>query len=380
MDLSWLTAEEQELEAAIEELDEDERPEVERRNFVPTAIAQLLLLGYFGVVWLLFADSIDVETPRVAPGAVGVVVLHTAVFVALWSAIQRLDKRMSRPPRDVEVRAWREHLTGLVNDVDVEPVNRATFVSLITGDRRTARCRPRYSAPGVEFGNLASRTHSYLEWHYLATELPAPLPHLILESRAAGPLPKELARAEIGQSLSLGYPFDHHFTLYAPRGYERDALYVLTPAVMAVLLDHATDFHVEIIGDTLVFFAPDPVDFGRREPWEAIDGLWMNAVPALVKRAQRYRDERVPDQSFSRRLLSFREALSTPGYTWARSDRRISQDGRRLARRKPRVRWSIVRKYGFELAVYRVIMGAVWLAFAGVLVTAWRLHEAFFGG
>src|SRR5690606_5727947 len=120
--------------------------------------------------------------------------------------------------------------------------------------------------PGVEFGNLTSRAHSVLEWHYLATQLPAPVPHLIVESTAAGGVPGELAGAEIGQTVPTGYPFNRSFVLHAPRGYEQDALYVLTPAVMAVLLDHATDFHIEIIGDTLVFFSPGHADFGTPEP------------------------------------------------------------------------------------------------------------------
>jgi len=47
--------------------------------------------------------------------------------------------------------------------------------------------RPRYSAPGVECGNLTSRAHSSLQWHHLATRLPAPLPHLILESTTPDP-------------------------------------------------------------------------------------------------------------------------------------------------------------------------------------------------
>lgn len=105
MDLRWLTAEEQELEGAIAELDEDGRPEVEGRSSVTGAIAFLLLFVYFGVVWLRFAGSIHVEARRVAPGAVGGLVLHMVIFAVLWYATSRLDKWLSKPRRDVEVRA-----------------------------------------------------------------------------------------------------------------------------------------------------------------------------------------------------------------------------------------------------------------------------------
>ena len=381
MDLRWLTADEQELEVAIENLDEDSRPEVPARSSLPAAIAYMLLIGYFGVAWLSFANSIDAEAhPRVAPGAVNGLVVNMVVFAVLWFVTTKIAKRLSRPRRDTQVRAWREHLTGMVNDVEIEPVSRATFVSLITGERRTASCPSRFAAPGVEFGNLTSRTHSALTWHYLATQLPAPLPHLILESTAAGPLPAELARAEIGQAVPTGYPFNRSFVLYAPRGYEQDALYVFTPRVMAVLLDHATAFHLEVIGDTLVFFAPGHADFGTPEPWQAVDALWMNAVPAISGRAARYRDERVPDQSVSRRLLTLREALEQPGYTWEKRRRRIAPPGRTLARQKRGLRWSLARKYGVEFVVYWIAMGAAALAFMGVAMAVINLHSAFFGG
>lgn len=377
MDLRWLTADEQQLEAAIKELDDGDRPDVKKRSFTPAAIAYCALLVYFGVVWHVFASRIDVEAGRIAPGALAALVGNLGVIVVLWYVNKRFDKWLNTPRRDVELRAWREHMTGYVNDVDIEPVHRATFVSLITGERRTAMCRPRFSAPGVEFGNLSSRTHSYLEWHYLATELPAPLPHVFLESRAAGRLPKELARAEIGQAVSMGAPFDNHFTVYAPRGYEHDALYVLTPAVMALLLDYATDFHVEIIGDTLVFFAPGHADFGTPAPWETIDALWLNVVPAIVTRAQRYRDERVPHQSFSHRILTLQEAFSTPGFTWNPPQRRIAPEGKRLRRRRRGPRWSIARKHGPELVLLLGVQALILFILAGIGRSVLGLYEAF---
>ena len=379
MELRWLTAEEQELEAAIEQLDEDERPEAESRSFVPAGIAHVALLVYFGVAWFVFAGGIDPDaSPPVELGSVVALVVNMLVFSALWYATVLLGRWLDKPPRDAELRAWREHLTGLANDVEIEPVRRATFVSLITGDRRTASCRPRFTAPGVEFGNLTSRTHSVLEWHYLAVELPSPLPHLVLESTAAGSLPNELAR-EIGQQVSLGQPFDSRFTLYAPRGYEHDALYVMTPAVMAALLDHAAEFHVEIIGDTLVFFAPGHADFGALPPWQAIDALWMHAVPPLLARAQRYRDERVPEQAFAQRLLTFQEALTTPGYTWQKRGRRIAPAGRRMEHKRG-TRWSMARKYGLEFVVYQAVMWTAFFAIFGVGFTIYRLIEVFTGG
>lgn len=120
MELRWLTADEQELEAAIEELDEESRPQVKGRSYVPAGTAFVLLLVYFAVVWLVFASRIDAETrPRVEPGAVGDLVLHTVIFAVLWYATARLARWLEKPPRDSQVRAWREHTTGVVNDVEI---------------------------------------------------------------------------------------------------------------------------------------------------------------------------------------------------------------------------------------------------------------------
>lgn len=381
MDLRWLTAEEHELEAAIEKLDEDDRPELKPRYTVLPLALHLVLIGYLGIALLVFNGSID-ETgdPPVEGGAVVVLVVNLLVFVGLWYAAVRFERWWDRPRHETKVRVWREHLTGLVNDVEIEPVHRATFVSLITGHRRTAACYPRFTAPGVEFGNLTSRTHSVLEWHYLAVQLPAPLPHLILESAAVGPLPPELGRAPDDQVVPVGYPFAANFTVHAPRGYAQDALYVLTPAVMAVLMDHAAGFHIETIGDTLVFFAPDRADFGTPEPWQAIDALWLHAVPALNARAERYRDERVPEQSFSNRLVSLQEAHEHPDRTWDTDTRRIAQPGQRLDRPRPKLRRSMVKKYGGEYILMWLAMVPAGLAMLGVVLTAHSLYEAFVAG
>lgn len=380
MDVRWLTVDEQELEAAIEELDKASRPKVQPRGGVGGGISLMLLFAFFGIVWFRFAGSIDAEArPRVPPSAVGELVVGMVVVVLWCYVMVRVSRRFVGPRRDSEVRAWREHLTGLANDVVPEPVNRATFVSLITGERRLASCRPRFVAPGVEFGNLEGRTYNELEWHYLATQLPAPLPHLILESASAGSLPRELPRADIGQALSLGQPFDRAYRLYAPQGYAHDALFVLTPAVMAVLLDHAADFHIETIGDTLVFFTPRLADFTEPEPWHAINALWRTAVPAIWARAERYRDERVAEQALPHRLSSFREALETPGATWQEDTRRIAVDGKRLARRRRGTRWSMAPMVIGHLALAAVMITVTSIGSLGFLMALMKLYEAFFG-
>lgn len=48
------------------------------------------------------------------------------------------------------------------------------------------------------------------------------------------------------QVLSLEGDFDRYFTPYCPKQYERDALSVFTPDLMALCIDEAAPFDIEI--------------------------------------------------------------------------------------------------------------------------------------
>ena len=57
------------------------------------------------------------------------------------------------------------------------------------------------------------------------------------------------------QVQSLEGDFDKYFTLYTQDGSQADALYVLTPDVMALLIDYASDYDIEIAGNHIYFYA-----------------------------------------------------------------------------------------------------------------------------
>ncbi|POH64589.1 MULTISPECIES: hypothetical protein [Cryobacterium] len=151
-------------------------------------------------------------------------------------------------------------------------------------------------------------------WHYLAVRLPAPLPHLILDAtsnnRLGSDLPTGVDRA---QRLSLEGGFDRWFHLYRPVTYRSDALYLLTPDVMAALIDTASDFNIEIVDDTLVFFTSSTADFGTPEPWLAIHAILADSASRIAASARRYRDERVPGQEIPPRFLFCTLLYVAPG-------------------------------------------------------------------
>lgn len=88
--------------------------------------------------------------------------------------------------------------------------------------------------------------HSF---RYLTVPLSRDLPHLMVDSLRNGSLRSLLPGTE---RMSLEGDFDRHFAVYAPSGYERDALELLTPDVMACLIDYGRHWDVEVIEDRLI--------------------------------------------------------------------------------------------------------------------------------
>ena len=160
---------------------------------------------------------------------------------------------------------------------------------LVRGDR------PRF----VEFANYnyttgSGKNKTTHRWGYVAIKLDVPLPNIVLDAKGnnsifGSNLPVTLDKQ---QRLSLEGNFDEFFSLYCPRGYERDALYLFTPDIMARFIDHAAALDVEIVDNWLFLYARR--DFVTLDPatW-----AWLFAtVQALLdKLAQwaRWRDDRL---------------------------------------------------------------------------------------
>ena len=86
-------------------------------------------------------------------------------------------------------------------------------------------------------------------FRFLKLKLSRPLPHLMIDAKRNG-LMRRLLPAST--RLSFEGDFDRHFTVYAPAGYERDTLELLTPDVMVCLIDYGKNWDIEIIEDQLI--------------------------------------------------------------------------------------------------------------------------------
>jgi hypothetical protein len=350
MDLRWLSAPESEVAGAMAAARRDARPGwVPARRSVLLLINNVLILWYLAIVLVAFGIRVDVQDQGQVSASVLLGLLIAGLILVLWLfGTIRLYRWSKRPPSPrARMNEWRQTLTALANGFEPQSGRVTTFSSLITAKPGKVRSHPRFVAPGVEFGNLARYAESPrgkpLTWHYLAVTLPAPMPHLILDATSTDGVRSDLpVGVDRGQRLTLEGDFDRWFRVYSPDRYAVDALYVLTPDVMAALIDDASSFNVEIVDHTLVLFSPDEADFSEVAAWTTVRAVLTNVAPRIVASAGRYRDERVPGQETAPVISKIRAELEHPEIPWVAPPARIGPDGQRLVvRERHRVRSAI---------------------------------------
>ncbi len=170
--------------------------------------------------------------------------------------------------------------------------------------RRATRLLRAERRRATEFANYRYTTGSGKRstthrWGYAAIRLGTPLPHIVLDAVGnnglfgASNLPASFDR---GQRLRLEGDFDRYFALYCPEGYERDALYLFTPDIMARFVDHAALFDVEIVDDWLFLYARGKELVAADPGALAATFSVVDAVAAKLAQWERWRDERLLDR------------------------------------------------------------------------------------
>jgi hypothetical protein len=150
---------------------------------------------------------------------------------------------------------------------------------------------------GYEYVTGSGRNRAVHRWSFLAIRLDRRLPNMVLDSKQnngvlGSNLPVALARDQI---LHLEGDFDRYFTLYCPRDYETDALYVFTPDLMALLIDEAAPFDVEIVDDWFFAYSSRPLDMLQPATYGRLFRIIDTVGAKTVGQTERYRDDRMPD-------------------------------------------------------------------------------------
>ncbi len=146
-------------------------------------------------------------------------------------------------------------------------------------------------------GSGKNRHTTYHYYGYIMIQLSKKLPHIVLDSKANNTslfganlsnLPESFDREQI---LSLEGDFNKYFTLYAPKEYERDALYVFSPDLMAMFVDQSSEFDAEIVDDKLFIYSSKHFDFSNIALVQQLFNIINKVGSLVVHNTDRYKDE-----------------------------------------------------------------------------------------
>lgn len=261
------------------------------------ALVDVAVFGDPGVRWV--GRSLGDALLGLA-GILIVEALCAALIVALVGMIRRDTRLSNHWRRRVRFARFAEANGGA--HAFGAPVPRLTGTLVHEG--ATARTRDVFDferAHGFQFGNIVLSPESITirregrAWGFIRVRLDRRVPHVVLESVRAGRThPRRFGRAgyQAGQRIELEGDFGRYFTVYAPDGYGPDLLYVLTPDLMALLVDEAAGFDVELIDDSLLLSAPTAFRVGDRATLLAIEDLVSRVGGATRRRTERYADTR----------------------------------------------------------------------------------------
>lgn len=140
-----------------------------------------------------------------------------------------------------------------------------------------------------------ARAHQY---GFLRIPLTRRLPHMVLDAKknnflGISNLSDTFNRSQV---LSLEGDFDRYFTLYAPKEYERDALYIFTPDVMLALIEDGGAYDMEVIDDNLFIYHVTKFDLMSEQKIRTLLAIAERIGSEIKDQSGYYADERVGDR------------------------------------------------------------------------------------
>ncbi len=257
-------------------------------------------------------------------GGVAITAVAWALAIYIVVVVRRLDaSRLGGRIRRARLRLFADANVGVstTSDLDDPPYPGIPF-EVARNPVVVDAVKVERGGQLVEVGNLVTSGMSSgrqvsLVFGYVRVLLPQRLPHLVAVSTTdRGHSPIDVA-FDASQMLRLEGDFDTHFTLYVPREYERDALYVVGPDLMARLIDYAPHFDVEIADDWLQFYGHAPFDLLAPSTYEQAIDLASIVGSKVVRQAGRYSDHRASpgDAVHGGRRLRWVSGMSILGAT-----------------------------------------------------------------
>jgi len=140
----------------------------------------------------------------------------------------------------------------------------------------------------------SQQTHN---WGFLALSLDRAMPNIVLDAKANNSLfmsnlPVTLDKKQV---LHLEGDFDQYFTLYCPAEYEQDALYIFTPDLMALLIDEASPFDVELIDQWMFVYSSRPFQLTDPAVLQRLFTIADTVGAKALNQTAHYADDRIGD-------------------------------------------------------------------------------------
>ncbi|WP_402844951.1 hypothetical protein [Microbacterium sp. GXS0129] len=125
---------------------------------------------------------------------------------------------------------------------------------------------------------------------FIEVPLPAPVPHIVLANRRRSIIPT-LGLGRGAARMDLEGDFASVFQLIVPEGYQRDALYIFTPDLMARVIDLGSGAEIELVSDRLYVYLPANTRFDRAETMATAVTLAEEFHRRFAARTESYRDD-----------------------------------------------------------------------------------------
>jgi hypothetical protein len=283
------------------------RPEYSTTSAVVTVIAVVVMLVVFGSVFLSILATIAgfivsaVDNPGAALIGLVFPLILMAGFVAVAVLVIRSITRGGKWERWYRLDTFAS-ANGLVfSPRNADPQYPGAIFQI--GRARAAVDHLRSASDRfLDYGNYryttgSGKNQSTRTWGFMALQLDRALPNMVLDSNANNGLfgSNLPATFDKDQVLTLEGDFGNYFTLYCPKQYERDALYVFTPDLMALLIDNASPFDVEIVDKWMFVYSSSAFDLRQPAIHQRLLGIVDTVGAKTLSQTDRYSDERVGD-------------------------------------------------------------------------------------
>ena len=269
-----------------------------------TVIVAVVVLGVFGFVVVGFFGGIVTYFTSSSDGASPLGLLFPVIFIVFFLAVVALIARSL-----LRGGGWERWMrldrfaaaNGLVfSPTGVDP----QYPGAIFQQGRSRTAVDHFSSASgrfLDYGNYryvtgSGKNQTTHNWGFLALQLDRALPNMVLDSKAnnglfgGSNLPATFSKDQV---LHLEGDFDNYFTLYCPKQYERDALYVFTPDLMALLIDNANAFDVEIVDKWMFVYSSSVFDLRQPAVHQRLLGIVDTVGAKTLTQTDRYADERV---------------------------------------------------------------------------------------